>query len=399
MSPTRDDRTRPISVCALVPYPVNSAPSQRFRLEQWRPYLREQGIAVEFHPFVDDALMALLHRPGRPGRKAASLVRAFLRRALALGAVRNYDVVVIHRALCILGPAVLERMLPLFGKPVIFDFDDAIWLLHTTHANRHFGWLKFPGKTAAICRLSTHVVVGNAWLADYARRSNPHVTVIPSSIDIERFRPVSKRLTSGRTVVGWTGSGTSQTYLEMFAPVLARLHQTCDFELRVISDRWPEITAPPFEWRPWSAQTEVLELEQFDIGIMPMPDDKWAHGKCAFKALQTMAMGIPTVCSAVGMNRELVQHGTNGLLAATEEDWLDHLRSLIEDPALRERLGTAGRRTVEESYSMEQSADRFARVIRETLETHSTRVRRSPAWSSGRGSSVKEPIVRSGVTE
>jgi glycosyltransferase involved in cell wall biosynthesis len=369
---------------------VDTVPSQRFRLEQWSPYLQAQGIAVDLLPFVDETLMGLLHRPGRHLRKAAGLTRAICRRAAQLGAVRNHDVVYIHRALCILGPAVLERVLPYFGKPIIFDFDDAVFLLHTTRANRHFGWLKFPGKTAVICRLSTHVVVGNAWLADYARRSNPRVTVIPSSVDIRCYRPVKKPEGQGPIVVGWTGSSTSQTYLERFAPVLARLRRTRDFELRVISDRRPEITALPFEWRPWSAETEVDELAQFDIGIMPMPDNPWAHGKCAFKALLTMAMGLPTVCSAVGANREVIQHGTNGLLAATDDDWLNHLPALFDDPELRARLGTAGRRTVEESYAMEHCADRFARVIRETLDgSH-----RNPEASRDRAALVPGRPVR-----
>jgi len=349
-----------------MPYPANTVPSQRFRLEQWCPHLSEQGISVELFPFVDDELMGMLHHPGRLVRKASGLLRALCRRAAQLGNVRFHDAVYIHRALCVLGPAVLERVLPLFGKPVIFDFDDAVFLLHTTRANRSFGWLKFPAKTAAICRLSTHVVVGNAWLGDFARQSNPRVTVIPSSVDTHRYRPVRRSRKSGPIVIGWTGSATSQTHLELFAPVLARLRSRRDFELRVVSDRRPEITALSFEWRPWSAETEVEEIAQFDIGIMPMPDDPWSLGKCSLKALLTMAMGLPTVCSAVGMNRDLVQHGRNGLLAATENDWLDQLRTLIDDAALRARLGASARRTVEESYSMEQCADRFARVVRQS---------------------------------
>jgi glycosyltransferase involved in cell wall biosynthesis len=355
---------RPVSVCALMPYPPNTAPSQRFRLEQWRPHLQEQGITVDLLPSVDPELMSMLHRPGRLVRKATGLSRSLCRRVVQLGTVRKYDVVYIHRALGILGPAILERLLPLFGKPVIFDFDDAIFLLHTTRANRHFGWLKFPGKTAAICRKSAHVVVGNAWLADYARRSNSRVTVIPSSVDTRRFRPMRRDERSRRVVIGWTGSTTSQTHLEMFAPVLARLRESRDFELRIISDRRPEITAIPFEWSPWSAETEVDDMGRFDIGIMPIPDDPWARGKCALKALLSMAMGLPTACSAVGANREVIEHGTNGLLAASEEDWLDQLRMLIDDPGLRHRLGAAARRTVEERYSTDHCAGQFARVVR-----------------------------------
>lgn len=357
----------PIAVCAMVPYPPGVTPSQRFRIEQWRPYLEQQGITLDLHPFADANLMALLHRPGNLAAKAIALGAAFLRRSIELTTLHRYDAVLIHRAACLAGPAVLERAIALTGKPVIFDFDDAIYLLHTTAANRFFGWLKFPGKTASICRKSAHVVVGNSYLADYARQHNPRVTIIPSSVDTDRYRPSNKLGRGGPIVVGWMGSSTSQTHLEAFAPVLRDLCAR-DVVLRVVSDREPELPGVRFEWRRWSAETEVAELADFDIGIMPMPDDKWARGKCAMKALLYMAVGVPVVCSAVGTNREVIRHGENGLLAASPEEWLNQLDSIIGDPAERERLGSAGRQTVEEGYSMSRCAAKFAAVVEEAVE-------------------------------
>lgn len=351
----------------MVPYPPGVTPSQRFRIEQWRPYLEQQGITLDLHPFADANLMALLHRPGKLAAKAIALGAAFLRRSIELTTLHRYDAVLIHRAACIAGPAVLERAIALTGKPVIFDFDDAIYLLHTTAANRFFGWLKFPGKTAGICRKSAHVVVGNSYLADYARQHNPRVTIIPSSVDTDRYRPSNKLGRRGPIVVGWMGSSTSQTHLEAFAPVLRDLCAR-DVVLRVVSDREPELPGVRFEWRRWSAETEVAELADFDIGIMPMPDDKWARGKCAMKALLYMAVGVPVVCSAVGTNREVIRHGENGLLAASPEEWLNQLDSIIGDPAERERLGSAGRQTVEEGYSMSRCAAKFAAVVEEAVE-------------------------------
>jgi glycosyltransferase involved in cell wall biosynthesis len=163
------------------------------------------------------------------------------------------------------------------------------------------------------------------------------------------------------------GSSTSQTHLEAFAPVLRDLCAR-DVVLRVVSDRKPELSGVRFEWRRWSAETEVAELADFDIGIMPMPDDRWARGKCAMKALLYMAVGVPVVCSAVGTNREVIRHGENGLLAASPEEWLNQLDSIIGDPAERERLGSAGRQTVEEGYSMSRCAAKFAAVVEEAVE-------------------------------
>ena len=356
---------KPISLCALVPYYPDTAPSQRYRLEQWKPYLENQNIRTELVPFADAELSKLLYQPGRYAAKAQAMSAAFLRRIAAIATARRYDAVLIHRAACIMGPAVLERALALLRCPVIFDFDDAIYLLNTSAANRHFGWLKFPGKTAAICRLSTHVVVGNSFLADYARRYNSQVTVIPSSVDTEQYRPAIRSTPGKRVVLGWTGSSTSQTYLEMFAPVLREILAACDVELRVHSDREPELAGIPFVWRPWQAETEVAEVARFDIGIMPMPDDKWTRGKCAMKALLYMASGIPTVCSAVGANCEVIQHGQNGLLATTPKEWIAHVKALAASPELRLQLGMAGRQTIEEQYSMKSCATAFAHVVRE----------------------------------
>jgi glycosyltransferase involved in cell wall biosynthesis len=368
----RNGRNGLVSLCALVPYPRNTAPSQRYRLEQWLPHLEQRGISVDIAPFADQELMDLLYRPGRRLMKGACNASAFFRRLREIGNASKYDAVVIHRAACLGGPAVIERAISILGGRLIFDFDDAIYLLDTTEANRQFGWLKFPGKTATICRISQHVVVGNSYLADYARRFNPSVTVIPTSVDTDRYYPAKRAGAAGCLVVGWMGSSTSQRHLERFVPMLREVTAWPGIELRVVSDREPVLPEVPYVWRRWSAESEISDLTQFDIGIMPMPDDQWSRGKCSLKALLYMAMGIPAVCSSVGANREIIRHGENGLLATTEAEWLANLKALVDDPQLREKLGTAGRRRVEEDYSMVRCAERFAGVVRDTLAARGT---------------------------
>jgi glycosyltransferase involved in cell wall biosynthesis len=332
-------------------------------LEQWQPELGGRGIDLSLVPFADDALMRVLHRPHHPIEKARRALGAVARRLKVLHLVDRYDAVVVHRAISIFGPAWLEWLVGRTAKPMIFDFDDAIHLLHTTPANRRVGWLKFSGKTASICRWSRHVVVANEGLARYARQYSTRVSVVPSSVDTERFLP-SARPVGPRVRVGWTGSATSLAYLEDFAPILREVGHQCPFDLIVHSDREPDLPGIPHEWRRWSPETEAEELGRFDIGIMPMPDNEWARGKSAMKALLYMAMGIPAVCSAVGTNNEVIVHGENGLLARTPADWLTAVRALIESPDLRRRLGDAGRRTVEAHYSKRRCAALFAEVVR-----------------------------------
>ncbi len=358
------DRLR---VCALVPYPTGTTPSQRFRIEQWLPALDRNGIAVDILPFMDEDLQRLLLGSGRTGTKLIKGIGAFLRRPREVLASRNYDAVLIHRAICVGGPGILEYLLAALGRPILYDFDDAIFLPNTSEANKWFGWMKFPGKTATICRLSSHIVAGNTFLADYARRYNQSVTVIPTSIDTNHYRPIERNGRNGSLIVGWTGSSTSQTHLELFAPVLGELLRKERVELRVISNREPELPGLKYDWRPWRPETEVQEIGQFDIGIMPMPEDRWSRGKCALKALQYMSMGIPTICSAVGANVELIDHGKNGLLASTPQEWMTNLTALIEDSPTRARLGAAGRQTVEASYSTERCAGLFAGVVRSSV--------------------------------
>jgi len=349
-----------------VPYPVGRVPGQRYRIEQWAPSLEEEGIKVDFFPFADTKLADLLYEPGRIIAKSAHMAGAFVRRLGHLSFIRDYDAVLIHRAACLAGPAVFERLVAKFRRPIIYDFDDSIFVLHTTDTNRWLGWLKCPGKTASICTLSAHVVVGNSYLADYCRRYASEVTVIPTSIDTAIYLPADKKAGS-LAVIGWTGSSTSQTYLEMFAPVLRELIVRRDVEVRVISDRQPLLPGVPHVWRRWSADTETEDLRVLDVGIMPMPDDPWSPGKCSLKALQYMAMGVPAVCSDVGANREVISHGENGFLATTPEEWLKYLGILIDDAALRARLGRAARKTVEERYSMRSCASLFADTVRKSV--------------------------------
>jgi glycosyltransferase involved in cell wall biosynthesis len=357
-----------IRLLALVPYPLDAAPSQRFRIEQWQSQLEQQGISVELVPFASSGLMKLMHQPGHLFAKVTKFTAALVRRITKIAALSRYDVVLIHRAACLAGPALIERAIKVFGKPVIFDFDDAIYLLHTTDANRRLGWLKFPRKTATLCRIASHVVVGNDYLAEYARQHNPRVTVVPSSVDLTWYREPKPRRVEDRVVVGWMGSSTSQTHLEMFAPVLRHIGERSRLEFRIVSDRRPSLPGVEHVWRAWSAKTEAEELAQFDIGIMPIPDDDWARGKCAMKALLYMSMGVPTICSPVGANRDVIEHGKNGFLAATPEEWSARIQELAADPSLRRRLGAEGRRTVEERYSMTGCANLFAGVVREVIQ-------------------------------
>lgn len=357
----------PARVVALLPYPLDTTPSQRFRLEQWAPLLAEQGINLELKPFADAQVMSLLYKPGALLRKTARLVACLARQLADLASLESADVIVVHRAASLIGPPIVERLATRSGTPLIYDFDDAIFRLHSSEANTGFAWLKAPGKTRSLCRLARHVTVANEHLAEFANLHNKNVTIVPSSVDTDQLRPTVKSDLTQPVVLGWTGSSTSQSYLEAFGPTLAKLVTKPGVELHVHSDRRPQLPCP-FVWHRWTPENEAEVLARFDIGIMPLPDNEWTRGKSAMKALLCMAMGIPTICSPVGANRNVIQHAHNGFLAETPEEWQIQLHSLVEDPVLRRRVGEAARETVVTRYSHRVCADSFASVVRATLE-------------------------------
>jgi len=348
---------------ALVPSLYDKSPGQRYRLEQWEPLLRERGVDITYAPFECAELNDVVYKQGQIAKKLRLVVQALGRRAALLSKLTNYDVIYLHREAALLGPAVFERLIHRSGVPIVFDFDDAIFLSYKSPSNGYLSYLKFAGKTKTNCRLAAHVMVGNPYLAEYARQFNQNVSIIPTTIDTDKYKPVNIEDASGPVVIGWTGSHSTVQHLDTLRSALAKLAQRESIRLRVIGTPNYQIEGVEFETIMWRSETEVEDLSAVDIGIMPLPDDNWARGKCGAKALQFMAMGIPTVCSPVGVNTDIIQDNENGLIANSEEEWIEKLSLLIRSRELRARLGKAGRQTIEQRFSAAVQAPRVYEVL------------------------------------
>jgi glycosyltransferase involved in cell wall biosynthesis len=329
-------------VLALVPYLYDTAPGQRFRFEQWAPLLEKEGIFCDFVSFEDKLLHATLHQPGRTQQKMRLILRALTRRLRLLKKLKDYDVVLVHREAALVGPPIIERAIARRGVPMIYDFDDAIFLPATSEANKYMGWLKFHAKTSEIISLCQHVMAGNEYLADFARQSNRHVTIVPTTIDTDKYT-IEKRATNDPPIIGWSGSFSTVQYLETLRPALEKLATQEAYQLRVIGTPKYDFSAAPAQVMAWKSASEVSDLRPMDIGVMPLPDDQWTRGKCGLKGLQYMALGIATVMSPVGVNSDIIRDGQNGFLAATEDEWLHKLGALLRDDDLRRHMGQAGR--------------------------------------------------------
>lgn len=355
-----------MNVLFIVPYPTGGG-SNRLRVEQYLPLLRKHGVGYAVRPFLSPArFYDILYRPGRIVRKGLYFLTSSLNRFLDLARSRRFDLIFIHREFFPFGPPILERLLSGSGIPIVYDFDDAIWQQNSSEANRPLQILKCPGKVGRIISLSRQIIAGNGYLRDYALQYNSRVAVIPTPVDTDRLYPVS-RANEGAVTLGWIGSHSSAPYLRLLDSVLPRLASRYDLRLKVVGGEYhcAHARVSTHEWR---LDREAADLHSFDIGLMPMPDNPWTQGKCAYKALQYMAVGIPTVCSPVGMNTEVVQDGVSGLLASSEAEWIEKVSLLIENPGLREAMGRRGRAAVEERYSVKVNFPKFVRVLEDAVK-------------------------------
>jgi glycosyltransferase involved in cell wall biosynthesis len=359
-----------IRVLALSPIPEEGA-GCRFRIAQFIPYLEAHGFDVTLSALFTTEFFRLVYKPGHYTRKTLAFASLAAKRLASLTRAGRYDVIFLYRELLPIGPAVLERALGSRQRPpMVFDFDDAIFLPSVSEANRVIGALKQPRKVETIVRSSDHVIAGNDYLAAYARRFNSNVTMLPTSVDTERWVPSGRQSPAAGSVpvAGWIGSPTTGQYIRQLAPVLARVAVRHRFTMR-ISGAGTSIAMPGVvvENVPWALEREVELFNTCDVGVYPLPDDEWSKGKCGFKAIQFMACGVPVVASAVGVNREIIQDGVNGFLASTDDEWVEKLGRLLTDQSLRQRFADAGRRTIEQRYSLHVNAPHMAALLRRVV--------------------------------
>lgn len=359
-----------MKVLAIVPALYDTSPGQRFRLEQWENILRSQGVEITYAPFETDELREILYKSGNTLGKVQAVAKNMNRRRAEVKSLDGFDLVYVFREAALLGPAWFERRIAASGVPMIFDFDDAVFHAYKSPSNGYLSYLKFPNKIGEICKLSTHVMAGNEYLSDYAKQFNENVTIIPTTIDTDKYRVVEKDANPAQVTIGWSGSFSTVQHLDTIRDVLRELARDEKFILRVVGTPNYKISGVETEAINWRSETEIEDLEQIDIGLMPLPDDQWSKGKCGLKALQYMALGIPTVCSPVGVNSAIIEDGANGFLADGKNEWIEKLKRLLYSAQLRRKIGLAGRETVEQGFSAKSQAPRVFEVFQTAAQNN-----------------------------
>ncbi|MCC6338271.1 MAG: glycosyltransferase family 4 protein [Myxococcales bacterium] len=344
------------------------SPSQRYRFEQFEPALAAAGIEVEYAGALTVAEADVFYGAHSPPTKGLVAARALARRlwSLAPRLVRpRFDVVFVQREAFFLSNQWAEWLAHL-QAPVVFDFDDAIWIHAVSEANQRFAFLKNVDKIPRIVRLAHTVIAGNDYLASWARAHNSNVHVIPTCVDTDRWVPGPPRPAGRPVTIGWSGSATTIAHLRLALAALERVKARFGdhVRFRVMGDasfRHEPLQLAGEAWRP---EVEIPFLQDLDVGLMPLPDDEWSKGKCGLKALTSMACGAAIVMSPVGVNTQIAQGSVTGFLPRTEDEWVHTLSRLVEDAHLRERVALAGRQRVVEAYSVVRWKNPFVDLLR-----------------------------------
>jgi glycosyltransferase involved in cell wall biosynthesis len=345
-STTTSTGTREIRLRILVVGDATVA-STRYRILAHLPALHAAG----FDPKV-------VFQESRPARRLLRLPLRLLNEIRDLRQAADSDLLLIHRR-CY--PAFFAPLLRRKNRPMVFDIDDAIYLPSPVESNSGIARYRYRRNFNTTAAAANLVLCGNRVLAE--RVGKKRKVIVPTAVDCRRFHPDALGVVEHPTA-GWVGHSSNLAFLEALAGPLREIAwRHPGFKLIVVADRRPRLEGVPVEYRPWTLENEVGCFKGIGIGLMPLDDSRWTRAKCAFKLLQYMALGIPSVASPVGMNREVIEHGRNGLLAMTEEDWIGSLDELVSQPAKRREIGCAGRETVERSFDLPLVSDRLLKAL------------------------------------
>lgn len=346
------------------------AASTRQRIVQTIPYLEREGITVDIAPLFDDVCMRSLFTTGKYG--IGNIIKAYAKRMLILLRSRHYDFIWIQYELFPYMFGELESLLRLTNKPIIYDFDDAVFHRYDQHSNpiiRRF----LGNKLAPLLKHCAVAFCGNAYLEDYAKQYCTNTHIIPTTVDINVYKPLIKHTATEKSVLGWIGSPSTWSYCEPMTDFFVSLVKNNLLSMRVVGAGNAVDSNLPFTFRDWSEENEATDIQAMDIGVMPLSDDPWARGKCGYKLIQYMACGLPVIASPVGVNRDIVEHGVNGFLASTEQEWRYAITALVRDAALRKQMGEAGRKKVEAQYAIQTVGPRIAHSIQELFHHFASR--------------------------
>jgi glycosyltransferase involved in cell wall biosynthesis len=333
--------------------------TSRIRFLQYAPYLEKHGIEIAVAPFLADDYVKSLYNGQR---SLMAIAGAYIRRFRQLLASGSYDLLWIEKELLPWLPAIPERLV----GPYVVDYDDAVFHGYDMHPSFLVRFL-LGNKIRATMSRAAVVVAGNEYLASYAREAGASdIQYVPSVVDLDRYG-VPLQHSNETFTIGWIGTPWTARYLPAIAPALKEACQGGRARLLLIGSGDIPLVGVPHEVRSWSESTEIENIQSIDVGLMPLPDEPYERGKCGYKLLQYMACGRPVIASPVGVNRQIVEDGVNGLFASTLTDWIFAIEKLRQNYEMRRSMGEAARLKVKGAYSLQVQAPRVLAILENAL--------------------------------
>ncbi|NNC95600.1 MAG: glycosyltransferase family 4 protein [Chitinophagales bacterium] len=364
--------TKSKKILFIVPHRVGRSPGQRFRFEQYFDKLEAAGYEITVSNLLSENDDVTFYSRSRYFQKGIIVLKSIWKRYADLLRAGNFDIIFVYREAIMLGSVWFEENLAKSGARLIMDFDDAIWLKDVSEGNKNIAFLKKPEKTFRIVELADLVIVGNKFIADRCSMYNNNIKCIPTTIDTDYHRPYHDgRADQAKICIGWTGTETTLKHFETALPSLERIYEKYSDKIhfKLICDKAIEYPSIGLRSERWNKETEIQDLNEMDIGLMPLPDDEWSRAKCGFKALQYLSLEIPAIVSPVGVNTKIIDDGINGFFAKTSQEWFEKLELLILSHELRVRMGKAGREKVKVEFSKNRWFKRYIELFDSCIST------------------------------
>lgn len=348
----------------LVPYPFDRAPSQRLKFEQYYPFFKEAGYELTHKSFMSYNLWKIVYQKGNRYRKILLTVIAYFNRLMLLFRIRKFDIVYIHLWVTPFGLPIFEYLVTLLAKKIIYDIDDLIYIKENPHEKRWLRFIKGKNKPIFLMKRANHVITCTPYLDQFARKYSTSTTDISSTINTDIYQPVNSYSNDKVLTIGWSGSHSTSKYLYLLSEVFTELRKRHNFKLLVMGTPDFKIEGIKVESLNWSKEKEIPTLQKIDIGVYPLPiDEEWVLGKSGLKALQYMALGIPTIATGIGANFRVIEDGVSGFLVKEKEEWIAKLEMLILNSKLRRHIGQQGRERVVQHYSLKANKDTYLKIL------------------------------------
>jgi glycosyltransferase involved in cell wall biosynthesis len=353
-------------VLIICPHPENVAPGQRLKYEQYFEDWRTHGYKLKVSSFMTLRFWNIVYKKGYFFEKVFWTVIGYIKRIGTLFLIPFYDVTYVFLWGTPFGASLYERLIVLLSSKLVYDIDDMVFLGHSSDANKSLQRLKGKRKMIYLMKNADHVITCTPTLDKFVKQYNINTTDISSTVDTEnRYIPINQYKNNHQLIIGWSGSHSTSKYLYLLSDILKRLAHKYDFKLIVMGDKTFTIDGVNIEAYDWSESIEIKTLQKFDIGLYPLPDEEWVYGKSGLKAIQYMALGIPTIATAIGANYRIIENDINGFLITTKdyEEWETIIEKLLINPDLRKRIGEQGRNTIIEKYSVTSNKSKYRQIL------------------------------------